>query len=83
MANPLRSVGRAAVAGLALGLGCAAVALGVLAVLRLDVDCATLSPAECDFETGLSRGVARLQASAALGCALVAGGLLVALRRSR
>ncbi|MEW5742492.1 MAG: hypothetical protein AB1938_26475 [Myxococcota bacterium] len=83
MAHPLPRLGRAAVMGLALGLGCAAVVLLVLAVQRLDVDCAALSPTECDFETQLARDIARLQAFSALGCALVGAGLVVALRRPR
>jgi hypothetical protein len=40
-----------------------------------------LTPTECAFETELARSIARLQAFAALGCALVAAGLFVALRR--
>lgn len=81
MAHPMRSVARAAGGGLALGLSAAAVTLLVFAVLRLQVDCATLTPTECDFETQLARGVARLQALGALGCGLVAAGLFLALRR--
>jgi hypothetical protein len=81
MAHPLRSVARAAVTGLAGGLAVAAVALLLSAVRRLGVDCAALTPTECQFEEDLARGVARLQAFAALGCALVAAGLLVAVRR--
>lgn len=83
MAHPLRSVSRAALGGLALGLGAAAFVLLTLAVLRLRVDCTTLSPTECGFETDLARGIARLQAFAALGCALVAIGLFLAVRRPR
>ena len=77
----MRSVARAAGGGLAMGLAVAAVLLLVFAVRRLGVDCAALTPTECAFETELARGIARLQAFAALGCALVAAGLTVALRR--
>jgi hypothetical protein len=83
MAHPLRSVSRAALGGLALGLCAAALLLLTLAVLRLRVDCSTLSPTECGFETDLARGIARLQAFAALGCALLAGGLGLAVWRPR
>jgi drug/metabolite transporter (DMT)-like permease len=81
MALPMRSVARAAVGGLAMGLGVAALMLLVFAVRRLGVDCAALTPTECAFETELAHGLARLQAFAALGCALVAAGLFLALRR--
>jgi hypothetical protein len=83
MAHPLRSVSRAALGGLALGLGAAAIVLVSLAVLRLRVDCSALSTTECDFETEIARSIARLQAFAAVGCALVAGGLGVAIWRPR
>lgn len=81
MAHPMRSVARAAVGGLAMGLAAAAVVLLVFAVRRLGVDCAALTPTECQFETELARGIARLQTFGALGCALVAAGLYVAIRR--
>ena len=83
MAHPVRSVWRAAVGGLALGLGVAALVLLAFAVRRLQVDCAGLSATECEFETQLARGIARLQAFAALGCALLGGGLGLAVRRPR
>ncbi|GMU61813.1 MAG: hypothetical protein AMXMBFR34_35760 [Myxococcaceae bacterium] len=77
MAHPLRSVGRAALFGLAMGLTCAAVVLLVFAWQRLTVDCAGLSPAECDLEKDLARSIARLQAFAALGCVLISAGLVL------
>jgi hypothetical protein len=66
---------------LGLGLGAAAIVLLALAVRQLQVDCAGLSPTECDFEHQLASTIARLQAFAALGCGLVAAGVLLALRR--
>ena len=81
MAHPLRSVSRAALGGLALGLCARRSSSSPSPMLRLRVDCTTLSPTECGFETDLARGVARLQAFAALGCALVAAGLYLAIRR--
>ncbi|MEW6433054.1 MAG: hypothetical protein AB1730_16240 [Myxococcota bacterium] len=77
----MRSVARAAAFGLSMGLAVAAVVLLAFAVQRLGVDCAALSPTECEFERELARGIARLQGFAALGCALVAAGLLLAVRR--
>ncbi|MBE2253160.1 MAG: hypothetical protein IAE78_26745 [Myxococcus sp.] len=72
---------RAVAFGLLGGLAVAAVVLAALAVLRLQVDCAALSAEECAFERSLASSIARLQAFAAAGCAAVAGGGLVLLRR--
>lgn len=74
----LRSVGLGLVAALAI----AAVVLLVLAVLRLNVDCTGLGAEECNFEKALASGIARLQTFAALGMAILAGGIFLLLRRS-
>ena len=76
-----RRLGRSAAVGLCGALAIAAVVLLVLAVLRLQIDCATLSSEECAFEKTLAGNIARLQAFAALGCAAVAGGGFLLLRR--
>lgn len=73
----LHSVG----VGLVGALGVAAVVLLTLAVLRLQVDCAVLSAEECRFEKELASSIARLQTLAAVGCAAVAGGGALLLRR--
>jgi hypothetical protein len=75
----LRSVGL----GLVAAFGIAAVVLLVLAVVRLNVDCSTMAAEECNFEKALASGIARLQAFAALGMGVLAGGLFLFLRRSR
>ncbi|MCC6336231.1 MAG: hypothetical protein IT380_19865 [Myxococcales bacterium] len=81
MAHPLRSVRRAALFGLAMGLLCAAVVLLVFAWQHMKVDCAGLSAAECGLEKELARSIARLQVIAALGCTLVGAGLVLLLPR--
>jgi hypothetical protein len=68
-------VARAALLGLAAGLLLAGLTLGVMALLRMRVDCATLGAEECVFERQLATSVARLQALASLGCLLVGAGL--------
>lgn len=73
-------VARAALFGLAAGLFAAGVALGVMAMLQLRVDCVGLSDSACLFERQVATGVARLQALGALGCLLVATGLAMGLR---
>jgi hypothetical protein len=67
--------------GLIGGLAVAAVVLLTLAVLRLQVDCAARSVDECRFEKELASAIARLQMLAAVGCATVAGGGALLLRR--
>jgi len=78
-----RSLGRAALFGLAAGLGLAAVVLLGLSVARLRVDCTGLGAEECTFEQQIARDVARTQSFAALGLALVASGLGLFGRRAR
>ena len=76
-----RQLLRSVALGLVGALGLAAVVLLVLAVLRLQVDCAPLSAEECTFEEALAASIARLQAAAAVGCAALAGGGALLLRR--
>ena len=73
----LHSVG----VGLVGAPGVAAVVLLTLAVLRLQLDCAALSAEECRFEKELASSIARLQTLAAVGCAAVAGGAFLLVRR--
>lgn len=75
----LRSVGLGLVAAFAI----AAVVLLVLAVVRLNVDCTGMGAEECNFEKALASGIARLQTFAALGMAILAGGMFLFVRRSR
>lgn len=72
---------RSVAMGLIGALGLGAVVLLVLAVLRLQVDCAPLSAEECTFEKALAASIARLQTAAAVGCAALAGGGALLLRR--
>jgi Mg/Co/Ni transporter MgtE len=76
-----RRLGRAAAFGLVGGLVCGAVVLLTLAVVRLQVDCTGLGPEECTFEEQLASSIARLQTLAAVGCAAVAAGGWLWLRR--
>jgi hypothetical protein len=73
----LHSVG----VGLVGALAIAAVVLLTLAVMRLQVDCDVLAAEECRFEKELAASIARLQTLAAVGCAAVAGGGALLLRR--
>lgn len=81
MAAPLRSITRAALAGLVLGLVGAAIIFVVNAVNNTTRDCAFPGTEECDFETAEAQEIARLQSYAAIGCALVAGGLFLTIRK--
>lgn len=72
---------RSALLGLAGGLFLAAISLAGLAVARLRIDCAPLSAEECSLEHQLAGELARLQSLGALGCALVAAGLVLATRK--
>jgi hypothetical protein len=73
----LRAVGL----GLGAGLLLAAVCLGVLALLQQVTCVDSPGSAECAFEQDLHAHIARVQALAALGCALVGGGLTLLTRR--
>ena len=72
---------RSSLLGLAAGLFLAAVGLAGSAVSRLGVECASLSPEECSLERQLAGDLARMQSLGALGCALVAAGLVLGVRR--
>lgn len=67
--------------GLAAGLLLAALVLGGSAVSRLAGRCESGSSVECAFERELAGEGARVESLAALGCLLVASGLLLRLRR--
>jgi hypothetical protein len=76
-----RRLARSVAVGLCGALAVAAVVLLALALLRLRVDCAGLGPEECTFEQQLAGSIARVQGLAALGCAAVAAGGFLLLRR--
>lgn len=78
-----RSLGRAALLGLAGGLGLAALTLLGLSIARLRFDCTGLGSQECTFEQQIANDVARSQSLGALGLALVASGIGLLGRRSR
>lgn len=81
MAHPLRSVTRAAVAGLIMGLVGAALFFVANAMHNSTRDCEYPGTDECDFETTEAQEIVRLQSYAAIGCVLVAGGLFLAIRK--
>jgi hypothetical protein len=76
----VKKLARAALFGLGAGLFVAGITLGVMALLRMNVDCSALGSEECVFEKQLATSVARLQALGSVGCLLVAAGLAVGLR---
>ena len=81
MAAQLRSLTRAVLVGLILGLVAEAIVFVVNAVQNTTQDCAFPGTEECDFEVAEAQEIARLQSYAAIGCALVAGGLFLTMRR--
>ena len=81
MAHPLRSVARAALGGLILGLVGASLILVFSAWTNATKDCAFPDTEECNFELNNAQEVSRLQSFAAIGCVLIGGGLSLALRR--
>jgi hypothetical protein len=83
MASPLRNVTRAAFVGLILGLVGAAIIFVANAVTNATRDCAFPGTEECDFELAEAQEISRLQSYAAIGCALVAGGLFLTIRRRK
>ena len=81
MAHPLRSVTRAALAGLVLGLFGAAMIFVVSAWNSANKDCSFPDTEECNFELQNAQEICRLQSFAAVGCALIGGGLYLVMRR--
>lgn len=81
MAHPLRSIARAAFGGLVLGLMGAALVFLLNAWGNATRDCTFPDTEECEFELTNAQEVARLQSFAAIGCALIGGGLYLAMRR--
>lgn len=82
MATPPRSFSRAAFAGLALGLFGAALVFLWSSWVSSQKECEFEGTEECLFEIATNLEIARLQGFAAIGCALVSGGLYLAARRS-
>ncbi|MCA2981260.1 MAG: hypothetical protein INH41_27190 [Myxococcaceae bacterium] len=76
-----RRLGKAAGLGLVGGLSAGAAVLLGLAVARLQVDCAGMSAEACAFEEALAGSIARLQTLGAVGCAVLAAGGWLLLRR--
>lgn len=81
MAHPLRSVFRSILGGLTLGLLGAAVIFVISSWNNSHQDCEFPGTEQCTFELSTGEDVARLQAFAAIGCALISGGLSLAYRR--
>lgn len=81
MAQPLRSITQAALVGLVLGLVGAALIFVGNAVYSATRDCTFPDTEECNFELTRFQEVGRLQAFAAIGCAFLAGGLYLVVRR--
>ena len=81
MAHPLHSVLRAILGGLTLGALAAAIVFAAAAWNNSHRDCEFPGTEQCTFERSTALGVARLQAFAAIGCALIAGGLYLGYRR--
>ncbi len=72
---------RAALGGLILGLVGAAFIFVWHAWMTATADCNFPDTEECNFELANAQEIARLQSLAAIGCALVAAGLYLAVRR--
>jgi hypothetical protein len=81
MAAQFNSLARAALLGLILGLAGAALIFVGHAWTNSTQDCTFPDTEECAFELSNAREVGRLQGFAAVGCALIAGGLALAVRR--
>ena len=81
MAHPLRSVLRAVLQGLSFGLVGAAFVLLWAASTNYAHTCAFPGTEECEFELTTAEDVARLQAYAAIGFSLVAGGMFLSTRK--
>lgn len=78
-----QGLGRAAVVGLFAGFVGAALVLGFSAYGNLGFVCEFPDTEECMLELTAHEGIARIQLYAALGMALVAAGLFLALRREQ
>ena len=81
MAPPLRSVLRAVLGGLTLGSLAAAFVFAASSWNNSHQDCTYPGTEQCAFELATGEDVARLQAFAAIGCAIVGGGFFLAYRR--
>lgn len=82
MKHAVTSVSRGAFGGLTLAAFGGALVLGVLSILNATRECAFPGTLQCLFEEETYTQVARLQAFAAAGLALVGGGLALFRRRS-
>ncbi len=77
MAAPTRPLARAVLAGLTLGMLAAAFIFLYGSVTHLTQDCNFPDTEECTFELENAREIGKLQGYAAIGCALLAGGLFL------
>lgn len=71
------SIARAALLGLTLGMLAAALIFLSGAVKHLTLDCTFPDTEECTFELENAREIGKLQGAAAIGCALLSGGLFL------
>jgi hypothetical protein len=83
MTAPRSSLLNGVALGLVLGFFGAALTLAVIAWRTASFECELPGTEECLFETATAAYLAKLQAGGSLGCALVAGGAALALRRKR
>lgn len=83
MKQAVTSVSRGLFSGLTLAAFGGALFLGVLSLLNATRECTYPGTLECLFEQETFTHVARLQAFAATGLALVGGGLAIFRRRSQ
>ncbi len=81
MTHPVRSLSRAAIGGLVLGLVGSAFVLLYAGWTNAHRPCEFPGTAQCEMELSLGEHLARLQSYAAIGCALVAGGVFLFTRR--
>lgn len=83
MTAPRSSILNGVAFGFVLGFFGGALALAVIAWRTATFECEFPGTEECNFEIATAEYLAKLQAGGALGCALVAGGGALALRRKR
>lgn len=81
MSTPPSSSPRSAGIGLAGGLALGAIYLAIRAVMLWSPSCEDLRAEECALEVELAASLVRMHVLAAIGLALVAAGLVVALRK--